>query len=73
MKKQLFLLIGIISSISLQGQELNLETCLKMADTANLSIRNSLLDIEINDNNSGKVSADDSTKLKERTKNGCKR
>ena len=49
MKKQLFLLIGIISSISSQGQELNLETCLKMADTANLSIRNSLLDIEIND------------------------
>jgi outer membrane protein TolC len=48
MKKQLFFLIGIISSISAQGQELNLETCLKMADTANLSIRNSLLDIEIN-------------------------
>ena len=49
MKKQFFFLIGIISSISAQGQELNLETCLKMADTANLSIRNSLLDIEIND------------------------
>jgi outer membrane protein TolC len=49
MKKQLFFLIGIISSISAEGQELNLETCLKMADTANLSIRNSLLDIEIND------------------------
>jgi outer membrane protein TolC len=49
MKKQLFFLIGIISSISAQGQELNLETCLKMADTANLSIRNSLLDIKIND------------------------
>jgi outer membrane protein TolC len=49
MKKQLFLLIGIIISISSLGQELNLETCLKMADTANLSIRNSLLDIEIND------------------------
>jgi outer membrane protein TolC len=32
-----------------KSQILDLETCLKMADTANLSIRNSRLDIEINE------------------------
>jgi outer membrane protein TolC len=37
----------ILTSLTGLGQELDLETCLKMADTANLTIRNARLDISI--------------------------
>ncbi|MCE2711598.1 MAG: TolC family protein [Cryomorphaceae bacterium] len=43
-------LILLITS-GLFAQKLGLEDCLRMADTANVSIRNALLDIEINDKN----------------------
>jgi len=42
----LFLFSGIMYS---EAQNLDLETCMKMADTANLTIRNSRLDIALND------------------------
>lgn len=42
----LFFMFG---SFGLSAQTLDLETCLKMADTANLSIRNSRLDVAINE------------------------
>lgn len=49
MKNKLLALITLATSIQINAQSLDLETCLKMADTANLSIRNSLLDISIDD------------------------
>lgn len=45
-------LLGIAvfaSVLSISAQGLDLETCLRMADTANLTIRNSQLDVTIND------------------------
>jgi outer membrane protein TolC len=54
MKRKLvhFILILILLGASkLNAQKLGLEECLRMADTANASIRNALLDIEINDKN----------------------
>ena len=39
MKKGLFLSVLLIGATTVQGQNLDLETCLKMADTANLTIR----------------------------------
>jgi outer membrane protein TolC len=41
----------LISSIQSKAQGLNLETCLRMADTANFTVRNAQLDIEINNRN----------------------
>lgn len=49
MKNQLITLLFLTGLISIQAQTLDLETCMKMADTANLTIRNSRLDIAIND------------------------
>jgi outer membrane protein TolC len=49
MKYSLIILLTITGTFYSKGQNLDLETCLKMADTANLSIRNSRLDIEINE------------------------
>lgn len=49
MKKHLFVWLLFSGSFLAQGQTLDLETCLKMADTANYSIKNSRLDILIND------------------------
>jgi outer membrane protein TolC len=40
-----------MSSIQSKAQGLNLETCLRMADTANFTVRNAQLDIEINNRN----------------------
>lgn len=48
-KYSLVLLVTLGGLFSAKAQVLDLETCLKMADTANLSIRNSRLDIEINE------------------------
>lgn len=52
MKAMKFKLLGIAvftSVLSASAQGLDLETCLRMADTANLTIRNSQLDVTIND------------------------
>lgn len=49
MKNQLIVFLFLLGVFSVQAQKLDLETCLKMADTANLTIRNSQLDIAIND------------------------
>jgi len=49
MKKQLLGLVVILSGYFSFAQELDLETCLKMADSANLTIRNARLDMAIND------------------------
>lgn len=48
MKKRLFLSFLLIGVTSAQSQTLDLETCLKMADTANLTIRASRLDVSSN-------------------------
>ena len=49
MKKQLLSIVVFLSGFYVSAQELDLETCLKMADTANLTIRNARLDIAAND------------------------
>ncbi|ASS49307.1 MAG: hypothetical protein A3D31_03720 [Candidatus Fluviicola riflensis] len=49
MKKQLLGFVLVLSGFSATAQELDLETCLKMADTANLTIRNARLDIASNE------------------------
>ncbi len=51
MKNTLLYLLLVISSIQSKAQGLNLETCLRMADTANFTVRNAQLDIEINNRN----------------------
>lgn len=51
MKNTLLYLLLVISSIQSKAQGLNLETCLRMADTANMTVRNAQLDIEINNRN----------------------
>ncbi|MES2588471.1 MAG: TolC family protein [Bacteroidota bacterium] len=49
MTNKLLAFIFLSGSLTLSAQQtLNLETCLKMADTANLSIRNARLDVELN-------------------------
>lgn len=48
-KYPLIILFAFSNAAISKSQILDLETCLKMADTANLSIRNSRLDIEINE------------------------
>ena len=48
MKIYLFFISSILSVSAIQAQTLNLETCFKMADSANITLRNSRLDIEIN-------------------------
>lgn len=45
------LTLTLLLTSDLLAQKLGLEDCLRMADTANVSIRNALLDIEINDKN----------------------
>lgn len=42
-------LLFMFSGFGLSAQTLDLETCLKMADTANLTIRNARLDVAINE------------------------
>jgi len=49
MKIQLLVIAVFTSVLSASAQGLDLETCLRMADTANLTIRNSQLDVTIND------------------------
>jgi outer membrane protein len=51
MKNTLLYLLLIISSVQSKAQGLNLETCLRMADTANITVRNAQLDLDINDRN----------------------
>lgn len=46
--KLVFSILFLFGGFSLSAQTLDLETCLKMADTANLTIRNARLDVEIN-------------------------
>jgi outer membrane protein TolC len=41
----------LISALPVQAQQLDLETCLRMADTANLTLRNARLDIAITEKN----------------------
>ena len=41
----------LISALPVQAQQLDLETCLRMADTANLTLRNARLDIAITGKN----------------------
>jgi outer membrane protein len=41
----------LISALPVHAQQLDLETCLRMADTANLTLRNARLDIAITDKN----------------------
>jgi len=48
MKLKLVAILVFAGGLSSKAQNLDLETCLKMADTANLTIRNSRLDIAIN-------------------------
>jgi outer membrane protein TolC len=48
MKHSLFAILFSSIGLIAQAQTLDLETCLKMADTANLTIRNSRLDLSIN-------------------------
>ena len=49
MKNKYLLLLFLIGSYSVKAQNLDLESCLKMADTANLTIRNARLEIEMNE------------------------
>lgn len=49
MKKQWLGLMFVLGTFTLSAQTLDLETCLRMADTANLSLRNARLDVAIND------------------------
>jgi outer membrane protein TolC len=49
MKKHLFGFVLTLSAFSASAQSLDLETCLKMADTANLTIKNARLDMAVND------------------------
>ncbi len=55
MKKTKVLFLFFVSHFTLNAQVLDLESCLKMADTANLSIRNARLDIAINQNEGSTV------------------
>ena len=48
LKSKLILLVCTIIGIQSFGQKLDLETCLKMADTANLSLKNARLDVASN-------------------------
>ncbi len=48
MKIYLFFISSILSITAIQAQTLDLETCFKMADSANITLRNSRLDIQIN-------------------------
>ena len=48
MKLKLVAILIFAGGLYSKAQNLNLETCIKMADTANLTIRNSRLDIAIN-------------------------
>ena len=48
MKSSIILSFLILLSFSVEAQTLDLESCLKMADTANLTIVNARLDIEMN-------------------------
>ena len=48
MKKQLLSFMFASVSVVSTAQTLDLETCLKMADTANLAIRNARLDVSAN-------------------------
>ena len=48
MKNSILSLAVVLTSTALSAQSLDLATCLKMADTANLTIRNAKLDIAIN-------------------------
>jgi len=48
MKKHWLGLIFLLGTFTLSAQTLDLETCLRMADTANLSLRNARLDVAIN-------------------------
>jgi len=48
LKSKMLLLFFTLVGIQSFGQQLDLETCLKMADTANLSLKNSRLDITSN-------------------------
>jgi outer membrane protein TolC len=41
----------LISALPVRAQQLDLETCLRMADTANLTLRNARLDVAITDKN----------------------
>ncbi len=49
MKNKYLLLLLLIGPYSVKAQNLDLESCLKMADTANLTIRNARLEIEMNE------------------------
>jgi outer membrane protein len=49
--KRLIAGIALISALPVGAQTLDLETCLRMADTANLTLRNARLDIAITDKN----------------------
>jgi outer membrane protein len=49
MKKQLLGVVVFLSGFYSAAQELDLETCLRMADTANLTIRNARLDVAANE------------------------
>jgi outer membrane protein len=49
--KRLIAGIALISTLPVSAQTLDLETCLRMADTANLTLRNARLDIAITDKN----------------------
>lgn len=48
MKSSIIISFLILLSFSVEAQTLDLESCLKMADTANLTIVNARLDVEIN-------------------------
>jgi len=48
LKSKMLLLVFIIVGIQSFGQQLDLETCLKMADTANLALKNARLDVASN-------------------------
>jgi outer membrane protein len=49
--KRLIAGIALISALPVSAQTLDLETCLRMADTANLTLRNARLDVAITDKN----------------------
>lgn len=49
MKKQLLGVVVFLWGFHAKAQELTLENCLRMADTANLTIRNARLDVAAND------------------------
>lgn len=49
MKKQLLGIVLLLGGFHLSAQQLDLETCLRMADTANLTIRNARLDVAANE------------------------